>query len=172
MRINQIMCKLTKFLFWLAPIKKWQARILRGHFRMCDSCQKAFESDDNLKEVLFSPADTAHISSIGPEVMQKIQQNKNKKTLQLPQKQQRRFTLFTRWQWVTAMAAGFLLVLGIAVFHLFVLEKQPKPGEKLHPLPQPTDVVIHYVKSGGKHARTFIVKENKANRTFIWFEKY
>jgi hypothetical protein len=156
-------------LFRLVPVKGLQARIIRNHFRTCPSCAKEIEvvedvEDDAIKEVIFSPARFENLDSMVPGVEDRIRQMRKAgaKTVKQP-------ILFPRLRWAMAGAAAAVIIILVLTFFP---RTDSGPLTDTHVKPKEQDVFVHYIKTRNNYARTFIIKEKKANRTFIWFEKH
>lgn len=165
-----MMCRIYKLLFRLVPVKGVQARIIRNHFQVCPSCTKEMETveyvndETAIKEVIFSPAQFENLDSMVPGVEEKIRQMRKAgaKTLKQP-------VLFPVLRWAMAgAAAAVIIILGLTFFP--GSDSGPVTDTQMKPIEQ--DVFVHYIKTRNNYARTFIVKEKKAKRTFIWFEKH
>ena len=158
-----MICKTIKLLFWLLPLKRWQAFLIRFHFHKCPFCREETEINKPLRQVLLSPRDCQDNPSLWPEIKKRIILDQENKT------GEKRFIFIPRWQWV-------LPVLGLICLIIFLPYLSQKtdisniPGNKKI-LKSGSKIILKSVKMENLPAKTYFFQSSHPDRLIVWVQK-
>ena len=156
------MCLFFKFLFWLFPFRGFRALVLRIHIDKCGRCQREYEIENLMKDIMDVPDWIKAESSLWPQVKRKIVPSGDEKT-----RKRKNPNFKTKWHW----AAATLLMAAAVV--LIVWNQQPgvkrisfEEASATQKFPQ---VTIKHAEVNGKKATSFVFQTQKTS--FIWFSE-
>lgn len=158
-----MICKLYKILFWLLPLKRWQAYVINSHFHKCDLCRRESGIDDNFSRFPVSPQNCQDLPSTWPQIKEQILLGTEKKG------GKRGFNLLPKWQW----ALPVLALISIFLLLPYLSDKKattPIPGDILS-TKKNQKIIVKSVKMENQPAKTFFFKSNHPDRLIVWVQK-
>jgi len=156
-------CKIYKLLFWLLPLKRWQAFLIHYHFYKCYSCREESGIDDHFNQIPIFPSDCQNHPSLWPQIKKKIALEKEKKN------RKKSFIFFPKWQWT-------LLVIGLICIFLLLpyLSKKNsnfKFTENIESIQRGSKIILKSVKMENQPAKTYFFQSNHPDRLIVWVQK-
>lgn len=156
-----MMCKLSKFLYWLIPVKSFKSYLINKHFSACSQCQREIEEESRLKELLGIPEWAKKEQSLWPQIQQRIS---------IPSVKAGRIGrrhksfLWKKWRWAMA---GFVLAVIIGLVFLIHQNFLIRTAEdSVLEIDNPR-IIIKHAEIKGKKAKPYIYQTPYVS--FIWF---
>lgn len=156
------MCKIYEFLFWIFPLRKWQAFLIEKHFARCPKCAREIRVERWIRSQYERQDWIDEEASLWPSIRQRLESREDRPPLIRPRRP-KTIVFHKKRAWVAATAAlliiGFGLLVWIGHREKSVLAAGSR-SEESHRI----KVVSALFK--GRKAKTFIYQTPSAS--FIW----
>lgn len=156
-------CKIYKLLFWLIPLKRWQAFIIQYHFYKCNACRKESGVEDNFNQIPISPRNCQNLPSIWPHLKKQILQAEEKKA------RKKSFIFPHKWQWALTVLGLFCLILFLP--YLWKKNKNFSITHKTASIKKGPQIILKTVKMGNRPAKTYFFQSSHPDRLIVWVQK-
>lgn len=151
-----------KWLFWILPLKRWQAFLIDFHFDKCHSCREESGVDDLFKQTQISPQDCLKLPTVWPGIKNMINREEQEK------RRKKNFILLPRWKWALPVFGIICMVLLLP--NLLQKKRIPSSSRTTDQKKNPM-ILLKSVKMENQPAKTFFFKSRHPDRLIVWVEK-
>lgn len=150
-------CKLSRFAFYILPLKILQDKLIQRHMLQCPECRARLAKKEEASAWLIQESDTQDIPDFWPQVEATLKSNQGT-TVNAP--------LLFRWRWALR-AAGFVLAVTVSIW----IYSYYKPHLSSDEIQQPDRFRLKYVRIAEEPAQTFLYQPKDTDMIFIWAGK-